>query len=73
VRRDPELVVVGRDPLGKRIAVRCSACGRAFVIAAGATPHCGCAPLSADRRDALRAEARDLDLRREMGDWRPRR
>jgi hypothetical protein len=72
-----ELVIVNTDPLGKRCVCRCSACGRTFVVgadtfAAGGVA-CSCQPLSADHRDALRAEAQDSEWRRQQQDWRPQR
>jgi hypothetical protein len=65
------------NELGKRCVCRCSACGRvmtfgAAVFASGSVA-CNCAPLSADRRDELRAEARGLDMQRTQRDWRPGR
>jgi hypothetical protein len=72
-----ELVIVSRDPLGKRCVCRCSACGRimTFSVAAFAAGGvaCDCAPLSADRRAALQSDRHDLGLRRQQRDWRPQR
>jgi hypothetical protein len=34
---------------------------------------CNCAPLSADRRAALRSDQHDLDMQRAQRDWRPGR
>jgi hypothetical protein len=74
---DNELVVVSRDPLGKRCVCRCSACARTFVVGAGALVgggvHCGCAPLSAKQRTALQSDRHDLVARRQQQDWRPGR
>jgi hypothetical protein len=72
--RPDELTVIGpADAMRKRVVVRCSACGRAFVVGVTAltSAHCGCAPLSADRWAELRSEAHDLDLRRQLNDWWP--
>jgi hypothetical protein len=75
---DNELVIVSRDPLGKRCVCRCSACGRIMTFSAAAFASggvaCGsCRPLSADRRAALRSDQHDLDWRRQQRDWRPGR
>jgi hypothetical protein len=73
---DNELVVVSRDPLGKRCACRCSACGRTFVVGAEAFASgaaCNCQPLSAGARETLRSDRHDLDWRRSQQDWRPQR
>jgi hypothetical protein len=73
---DNELVIVSRDPLGKRCVCRCSACGRTFVLGAEAFASgvtCNCQPLSADRRETLHSDRHDLDWRRQQRDWRPQR
>jgi hypothetical protein len=74
---DNELVVVSRDPLGKRCVCTCSACGHIMTFSAAAFASggvaCDCAPLSADRRAALRSDQHDLDWRRQQRDWRPQR
>jgi hypothetical protein len=52
-------------------------CGVARVIATAslldgtATPSCGCAELTADRRSALRDEEARQQRQREMRGWRP--
>jgi hypothetical protein len=72
---DNELVVVSRDPLGKRCVCRCSACGHIMTFSASAFAaggvHCDCAPLSPARRQALQSDRHDLDRRRQQRDWRP--
>jgi hypothetical protein len=72
-----ELVIVNTDPLGKRCVCRCSACGRTFVVGAGALVgggvHCGCMPLPAKERTALQSDRQDLVARRQLRDWRPGR
>jgi hypothetical protein len=73
---DSELIVVGHvDATRKRVVVRCLACLRTFVIGVSAVggARCVCAPLTAERRDALRAEARGLDMQRTQRNWRPQR
>jgi ribosomal protein S27E len=68
-----ELTVINMDSLGRRATVRCNACARVFVVAAsaavGARCIC-CAPPTAERLAELRSEAHDLDLRRQLREWR---
>jgi hypothetical protein len=72
-----DLVVVGTDATRKRVVVRCSACARTFTVGVGAFAsggvHCGCTPLSAGERIALRSDRHELDRRRQLREWRPER
>jgi hypothetical protein len=72
-----ELVIVNTDPLGKRVAVRCSSCDRVFMVGAAALAdggvNCGCTPLSAKERTARHAARDDLVVLRQQPDWRPGR
>lgn len=63
------------NSLGRRATVRCNACARVFMIAASAvgSASCGCAPPSADRLAELRSDQNELDLRRQLREWRPQR
>jgi hypothetical protein len=72
-----ELVVINRDPTGKRVVARCSACGATMVVGTDAlatgAARCGCRPLTLQEREALRASQRDLEAHREQREWRPGR
>jgi hypothetical protein len=67
--------VLGLDATGRRVGCRCSrGTVRQVAVAAltsGASTSCGCAPLSAEQGDTLRAEAARRRWERDAGTWRP--